>query len=47
MMKPKLSEGIPFCPEPMVKQDGAVKNDCERNAFYRFLNRLVEDRLET
>jgi hypothetical protein len=40
---PKLSEVITFCPEPILKQDGAVKNDCERNAFYRLLDKLVED----
>jgi hypothetical protein len=43
MVNPKLSEVIPFCPEPILKQDGAAKNDCERNAFYRLLDKLVED----
>jgi Transposase DDE domain len=43
MVKPKLSAVIPFCPEPIVKQDGADKNDCERNAFYRLLKNLVDD----
>ena len=28
---------IPLCPEPILKQDGITKNDCERNAFRRFL----------
>ena len=28
---------IPLCPEPILKQDGTTKNDCERNAFHRFL----------
>jgi len=27
-----LREVIPFMPEPIVKQDGTTKNDCERNA---------------
>ena len=34
---PGLSQVIPLCPEPITKQDGATKNDCERNAFHRFL----------
>lgn len=28
---------IPICPEPIMKEDGAVKNDCERNATERLL----------
>jgi hypothetical protein len=28
---------IPICPEPINKQDGIKKNDCERNAAKRFL----------
>lgn len=28
---------IPFAPEPIVKGDGATKNDCERNAAKRML----------
>jgi len=28
----------PIMPEPIVKQDGETKNDCERNAGKRFLN---------
>lgn len=28
---------IPLAPEPIVKQDGATKNDCERNAAKRLL----------
>jgi hypothetical protein len=35
--KPGLSQVIPLCPEPISKKDGATKNDCERNAFHRFL----------
>lgn len=28
---------IPLCPEMIIKQDGATKQDCERNAARRFL----------
>lgn len=28
---------LPLCPEPILKQDGKSKNDCERNAAKRFL----------
>jgi hypothetical protein len=31
---------IPLAPEPIIKQDGATKNDCERNAAKRFLEKL-------
>jgi len=34
---------IPFCPEPMRRQDGNDKNDCERAAMRRFLDRLRAD----
>ncbi len=34
---PNCRQVIPLCPEPITKQDGATKNDCERNAFHRFL----------
>lgn len=34
------SEVFPFDHEPIVRQDGRVKNDCERNALYRQLNYL-------
>jgi len=30
-------EVIPLCPEPILKQDGQTKNDCERNAAKRLL----------
>src|SRR5438093_6231135 len=30
-------------PEPIVKQDGTAKNDCERNAAKRFLGKLRQD----
>ena len=31
---------LPFCPEPIMKQDGIGKNDCERNSAKRLLPRL-------
>jgi len=34
---PDLKEVIPICPEPIMKEDGAKKNDCERNAAVRLL----------
>jgi hypothetical protein len=36
LVHPALREVIPLMPEPLVKQDGATKNDCERNAAKRF-----------
>ena len=43
LAQPGLSQVIPLCPEPITKQDGATKNDCERNAFHRFLNDLQRE----
>ena len=37
ILHPDKSEVIPVTPEPIIKQDGAMKNDCERNAARRFL----------
>jgi hypothetical protein len=37
IVHPKQSVVIPLAPEPMTKQDGATKNDCERNASKRLL----------
>jgi hypothetical protein len=34
---------IPLMPEPIVKQDGTDKNDCERNAAKRFVAKLRQD----
>ena len=34
---------LPLCPEPIKKQDGSTKNDCERNAGKRFLKKFRED----
>jgi hypothetical protein len=39
---PKHATVIPLCPEPIIKADGATKNDCERNAserLYRHIRR--------
>jgi hypothetical protein len=36
-------EVIPLMPEPIVKQDGTSKNDCERNAAKRFIAKLRQD----
>ena len=35
---------IPLAPEPIIKQDGVEKNDCERNAAKRFFEKLRQDR---
>lgn len=34
---PDYKEVIPICPEPIMKEDGSTKNDCERNASERLL----------
>ena len=34
---PGIKQVIPLAPEPIIKQDGETKNDCERNAAKRFL----------
>ena len=38
LVHPDYKLAIPFPPEPITKQDGATKNDCERNAAKRFLS---------
>jgi hypothetical protein len=43
IVHPKLKEVIPFAPEPIVKQDGENKNDCERNACKRFFDTLRKE----
>jgi hypothetical protein len=40
IVHPDRKEVIPLCPEPIKKQDGETKNDCERNAAKRFLTDL-------
>ena len=37
MMHPEHREVFPLCPEPIFKRDGENKNDCERQASFRFL----------
>jgi hypothetical protein len=37
LVHPDLREVIPLCPEPIIKQDGDTKNDCERNGTRRLL----------
>jgi hypothetical protein len=37
---PETKEVIPLAIEPIVKQDGESKNDCERNATSRLLRRV-------
>ena len=43
IIHPDLREVIPLAPEMIIKQDGETKNDCERNAAKRFLEKLRED----
>ena len=38
------SEVFPFAPGPIRKEDGADKNDCERNAAKRLLGNLRRSR---
>ena len=40
MIHPDHSEVFPFAPEPIRKEDGDDKNDCERNAAKRLLGDL-------
>ncbi len=40
LVHPECKEVIPLAPEPILKQDGAKKNDCERNAAKRLLEDL-------
>jgi len=48
-MHPDRKEVIPLMPEPIIKQDGKTKNDCETNAAKRFWNdfRREHPRLKT
>ena len=43
IVHPDIREVIPLMPEPIIKQDGQQKNDCERNAAKRFLEKLRID----
>lgn len=40
---PGRREVIPLMPEPILKQDGQDKNDCERNALKRWLEKFRQD----
>jgi hypothetical protein len=43
IVHPDFSEVIPLAPEPIQRQDGQQKNDCERNAARRWLQRFRKD----
>jgi hypothetical protein len=43
LIHPDKREVIPLMPEPIIKQDGTEKNDCERNAAKRFITKLRQD----
>jgi hypothetical protein len=43
IIHPDMREVLPLMPEPIVKQDGTDKNDCERNAAKRFVAKLRRD----
>jgi hypothetical protein len=40
IVHPHRREVIPLAPEPIHKQDGSTKNDCERNAARRLLRKI-------
>ena len=43
IIHPDLKAVLPLMPEPIIKQDGDKKNDCERNAAKRFFEKLRQD----
>ncbi len=43
LMHPDKRAVIPVMPEPILKQDGTSKNDCERNAAKRLIVKLRQD----
>ena len=43
LIHPDFPEVIPLTPEPIQRQDGQAKNDCERNAARRWLQRFRQD----
>ena len=43
IVHPDMKTVIPMAPEPILKQDGHVKNDCEYNAFKRFAAKFRKD----
>ena len=40
IVHPDCKEVVPLAPEPIQKQDGTTKNDCERNAAKRLLRKI-------
>jgi hypothetical protein len=43
IVHPDFKEVIPLAPEMIIRQDGSTKNDCERNAARRFLQKLRQE----
>jgi hypothetical protein len=43
IVHPDHSTVLPLMPEPILKQDGEAKNDCERNAARRYLEKFRAD----
>lgn len=43
IVHPDVHEVIPLAPEPIQRQDGQAKNDCERNATRRWLKKFRKD----
>ena len=43
IVHPDHKEVIPLAPEPIQKQDGSSKNDCERNAAKRLLGKIRQE----
>ena len=43
IVHPDHRQVIPLCPEPIIRQDGLEKNDCERNATRRLLGHIRKD----
>lgn len=43
IVHPDMKQVIPMDPEPIIKQDGNQKNDCERNAAKRCLENIRKD----
>src|SRR5919199_6857428 len=43
LVHPDQRAVIPLMPEPIIKQDGTGKNDCERHAAKRFIAKLRQD----
>ena len=43
LVHPDRKQVIPLAPEPIVKQDGDNKNDCERNAGKRLLQKIRDE----